>query len=242
MIELFVEFDTADVGSIVELFCSLPDELCPTHFCFGEGEPDTLISSVNDVLESVGKAGIGPVLKNAQVTYEIGFFDGLVGEDRVTSKTITCNGFLKLGVEQVKKLMQEILKSHPIFGFACLPEEKEAKNRVVIQQGVNKVESWVGRDVTKYIPGFYWLTILTNELLLKHGLQVETIRERAIEACEVNRNYLFCFYESPEEWNKSGSTQQLCSSPGVFNIEKAKKELLSKTNFLELDTALRQWK
>jgi hypothetical protein len=242
MIDLFVEFDTADVGSIVELFCTLPDELCPTHFSFGEGESDALISSVNEVLESVGKAGIGPVLKNAQVTYEIGFFDGLVGEDRVTSKTITCSGFLKLGVEQVKKLMKEILKSHPIFGFACLPEEREAKNRVVIQQGVNKVESWVGRDVNKYIPGFYWLTMLTNELLLKHGLQVEAIRAQALEAWEVNGNYLFCFYEDPGDWNKSVATQQLYSFPGVFNIEKAKKELSSKANFLELDAALRQWK
>lgn len=150
----YIEFDTDDVGSIVDLLCSLPGELCPTHF-FGEDEPGVLISSISDILEEVDKIELGPILKNTQVSYLVGHNYRQVGKDKVKKETITCSGDLELDVMQVKILMKAFLKHNLTFGRACLWEELCEKNRVVVEQGVNTIESWVGRNLNKYIPGFY---------------------------------------------------------------------------------------
>ena len=36
--------------------------------------------------------------------------------------------------------------AHPIFGFACMAEEREHRNRITTKLGINTIESWVGRD------------------------------------------------------------------------------------------------
>jgi len=112
-------------------------------------------------------------------------------------------------------------KLNPVFGFACLKEEREAKNRHKIQIGINKVESWVGRNIEKVIPGLYWMTIISDEILMKYNVPLSAIRLVSKEYSDLGNGVHFLkFYENPEDWNKTLDVKNLCASfPGIFDID-----------------------
>ena len=112
------------------------------------------------------------------------------------------------------------------------------------QQGVNKIESWVGRDIDKYVPGFYWLTLLPEALAAKHGIPLTAVERVAREHVALpGGQHLFRFYDRPEDWRSSPVVRNLCATlPGVFDVEKLKPQLAKAKNFLELNSMLRAWK
>lgn len=244
MIESRIEFQTADLVSIVRVFCTLPEKLRPTHHSFGEDEPEEPILDVEKYLASIVDAGLGPFLKGPNVTYDIGFFDGYVGEERVKSSSISCNCSLKVEASLAKEFLIHMAAAQPVFGYACAPDERERRNRVVIKQGANTVESWVGRDLQKYIPGFYWLTLLSDDLAEKHGVPISEMVKIAKEHVKLEGDqHLFRFYERPEDWQSTPEVATLCSSfSGVFDVERIKPQLTATKNYFELDAALRSWK
>jgi hypothetical protein len=134
--------------------------------------------------------------------------------------------------------------ANPIFGFACAPEEKQAKNRVTTKQGANTIESWVGRDTRKYVPGLYWLTLLPAALAERHGVSLAAIEGVALEHVELQGGqHLFRFYEEPENWRSaSGIAAQGTFLPGVFDIERVRPQLEAAKNFLDLNTIITNWK
>jgi hypothetical protein len=144
----------------------------------------------------------------------------------------------------VKKFLMHMAVTQPVFGLASAPEEREQRNRLVIKPGVNTVESWVGRDLEKYVPGFYWLTLLSDALAEKHGIPLSAVKKVALEHMELQGGqHLFQFYERPEDWRFTQEVAKLCSSlPGVFDVEGIRPSLMAAKNFLELDAALRVWK
>lgn len=244
MIESVLEFQTSNLLSIVRTFCALPEKLRPTHHSFGEDEPDEPLLDVEKFLDSLANAGLGPFLKGPGVTYDIGFFDGHVGDERVKSSSITCNCFLEVEPSLAREFLLHMASARPAFGFACSPEERQHRNRVIIKQGMNTVESWVGRDLQKYIPGFYWLTLLPDVLAEKHGVPISEVEKIAQEHIQLEGGqHLFRFYQRPEDWQSTSEVAALCSSLlGVFDVEKIKPQLATTKNFLELDSALRAWK
>ena len=103
------------------------------------------------------------------------------------------------------------------------------------------VESWVGRDPQKYVPGFYWLTLLPEALAKKHGVPFAAVEQVAQEHIELEGGqHFFRFYKRPEDWVETPAVTELCASlSGVFYIEKVKPQLLTANNFLELNSMLR---
>ena len=91
MIESTLNFQSSDLRSIVASVCALPEGLRPTHHSLGENEAGEPILDVETFLDSLHGAGVGPFLKGARVTYDIGYFDGIVGSERVKSQSIVCN-------------------------------------------------------------------------------------------------------------------------------------------------------
>lgn len=243
MIELNLEFHASDILSVVGKLLTLPEKLRPTHHSFGEDEPDELILSPQAYLTSLEKAGLGPFLKGQAVTYDVGFFDGLIENKRVTSSSISCNCSLNSDPSLAKDFLVHMASLNPLFGFASSPEEREHRNRVVVQQGENTIESWVGRDPQKFVPGFYWLTLLSHTLIEKHSVPVVEVRKIAKEYTELEGGqYLFRFYQNPEDWRMTTAVAQLCASiPGVFDVEKIKLQLSEARNYIELDSILQKW-
>lgn len=244
MIQSTLEFHSADLRSIVAAFCTLPEGLRPTHHSFGENEVGKEILDAETFLASLSKAGLGPVLKGSSVTYDIGFFDGFVGSERIKSRSIICNCFLEVDPAFAKKFLLHMAIARPVFGFACAQDERHQRNRVIVKQGVNTIESWVGRDTQKYVPGFYWLTLLSEALAEKHGIPLSAVEKIALEHIKLQGGqHLFRFYERPDDWKSTSAVSELCASlRGVFDVERIKPQFPTAKNFLDLDAMLSKWK
>jgi hypothetical protein len=133
--------------------------------------------------------------------------------------------------------------AHPIFGFVCAPEERERRNRTKIKQGMNTIESWVGRDIQKYVPGLYWCTLLPASLAQRHNLPLSKVASIALEHVELEgSHHLFRFYEKPEDWRSANALQELYSSlPGLFDVDKIRPALEDAKTYLELSDMTGNW-
>lgn len=236
MLEAGLEFeDSAD--RVVMAFAELPLSLRPTHFSHEEtvGSDTDRIEDRKRLTPFVAKRKSGFFLLGPGLTYSIRVASG---------RPLVCDCFFDVSPELAKQFLEHMSRARPSFGFASAPGERERRNRIAIQQGANAIESWVGRDTQKYVPGFYWLTLLSSAFAKQHGIAISAVKAVAEEHTELEgRQHLFRFYERPEDWQKTSSVTELCASlSGVFDIEKIKPQLSAAKTFLELNSMLRDWK
>jgi hypothetical protein len=231
------EFKTP-IEKIVVALLELPEPIRPTHFSMEESIENTL----DTVIDKRRFADFR--IKNAA----IGFF--LIGKTVIynirngSAQTLICDCFIGESFSSAPDLVLCMSKAQPIFGYVCSTEEYESKNRFKVQLGINKIESWVGRDTKKYVPGFYWITLLPNTLAKQHGIELAAVKAAAQEYVELEGGqHMFRFYEQPQDWRQSSSINELYASlAGVFNIEKIKPSLLLAKNYAELRSLLREYK
>ncbi|QDQ25265.1 hypothetical protein FNU76_02245 [Chitinimonas arctica] len=236
MLEAGFEFEN-NIARVVAAFETLPVALRPVYFSHTEE-----VSNAADQIEDkkrfaafVAKSQSGFFLLAPGITYSIRI---------ATGKSTICDCFLDVDPSLAKEFLIHMATAQPIFGFACEPQEREHRNRVVTKQGVNTIESWVGRDSQKYLPGFYWLTLLPDSLATRHAVPLPVVEKAAQEHVALQGGqHLFRFYEQPQDWQSVQSIAELISTlPGVFDIEKMKPQLAAAKNFLDLNAALRNWK
>jgi hypothetical protein len=110
--------------------------------------------------------------------------------------------------------------------------------------GASKIESWVGRDTQRYVPGLYWLTLLPEALARQHGVPLAAVRAVARQHIDLeNGQHLFRLYERPEEWQETSAVTDFSASlPGVFDVEKIKPQFMAAKNFLDLNALVREWR
>lgn len=237
MITAELEFELSSARFVLEKILTLPEALRPTHECPGEDEVGTEIDDPNRLVQSFDppSSGLG-FLKNANgATY-------YMRKERRGS--LGCYAYFD-GVSRdvVKSFLICMSSASPIFGFTCAPEEREHRNRVVTKQGMNTIESWVGRDTRKYIPGLYWLTLLPTILAEKYRVSLSVLAGAALEHLELRgEQHLLRFYERPEDWRSNNMLEQLSSAqPGIFDIKKVRLQLETAKNFLEVQAVLDSW-
>jgi hypothetical protein len=236
MIEAGLEFDDDRVGRVVDAFAALPPSLRPVHFSHEEH-----VQSAADRIDDqarfstfVSRSQSGFFLLGQEVTYSIRI---------ATGRSLVCDCFLKVEPELAKQLLVHMSAAGPIFAYACSPEEREHRNRLVVRRGTDTIEGWVGRDPKKYVPGLYWLTFLSDALMKMHDVSWSALAAAAREQIKLEGGQLFRFYEWPEDWQKTTAVSSLCASlPGVFDIERIKPELSTAKTVLDLTSMLRRWK
>lgn len=229
MIEAGLQFEGA-VDRVVMAFGNLPAPLRPVHFSHEEKLASDLdrIADQKRFAAFVGKSKSGFLLLGPGLTYSVRI---------ATGKPVICDCFMDVVPEAAEHFLKHMSKAKPVFGFACLPEERERRNRVTIQQGQNKIENWVGRDAQRYVPGLYWLTLLPEALARKHNVPLPALEAIAQEHVELEGGqHLFRFYERPEDWRKTSAVTELCASlSGMFDVEKVKPQLIAARSFLDLN-------
>jgi hypothetical protein len=238
MIEAGLEFDGA-IDRVVRAFVDLPAPLRPVHFSHEE-KPTSDADRIDDCRQFatfVAKSKSGFFLLGPGLTYSL---------RRTRGKSLICDCFLEVAPEGAERFLRHMSKALPIFGFACMPAERERRNRVTTRQGTSKIESWVGRDTQRYVPGLYWLTLLPEALARQHGLSLAAVNAVARQHLDLgNGQHLFRLYNRPEEWLETSSsavTDLRASLPGVFNVENIKPQLEAAKNFLDLNVLLREWR
>jgi hypothetical protein len=235
MIEARLEFEAGSLEQVLEQLLSLLGDLRPTHYSFGEDEEGKLIGDPVRFIKSVKNQVPGPYLIGRNCSYDISVSG---------PKPLVCHAYIPDGPPLAEQFLMHMATAQPIFGFACTKEERYQRNRVIFKQGVNTIESWVGRDTQKYVPGFYWLTLFPAALAKQHGISLSAVAKFACEHVELEGGqHLLRFYDRPEDWQSASTIAELYASlEGVFNIEKVKLQLLNAKNFLEVDAILRAWK
>lgn len=236
MIEAGLEFDGA-IDRVMKAFVDLPAPLRPIHFSHEE-KPASDADRIADpkrLAAFVAKSKSGFFLLGPGLTYSVRI---------ATGKPLICDCFLEVAPEAAEHFLRHMSKAMPIFGFACMPGERERHNRVTTHQGASTIESWVGRDTHRYVPGLYWLTLLPEALARQHGVPLEAVRAVARKHIDLgNGQHLFQFYDRPEEWQETSAVTDLSASlPGVFDVERIRPQLLAAKNFLDLNAMLREWK
>ena len=236
MIEAGIEFEVA-IDRVVMAFGDLPVPLRPVHFSHEEkpASDADCIADQKRLAAFVAKSKSGFFFLGPGLTYSVRI---------ATGRLLVCDCFIDVSPEAAEYFLKHMAKVKPVFGFACLPGERERRNRVTTQQGPNKIESWVGRDTQRYVPGLYWLTLLPEALARKHHVPLSAIEAVAQEHVELEGGqHLFRFYERPEGWQETSAVTELCASlSGVFDVEKVKPQLLAAKNFLDLNALLREWR
>ena len=234
MIEAGLEFRPSAKRQAVAALLSLPGELRPTHTSKGENSVGTPIYDVAKFLETVEERETSFFLKNHLVNYHLSIVGG---------KPIQCSCLLDVTPILAQSFIAHIATAQPAFGYACSPAEREHRNRVTNQIGVMSIESWVGRDIEKYIPGLYWLTLLPSSLAQEHRVPLAVLEEEALEHIELaGDQHLFRFYDNPNDWSSTARIKKLISSlQGVFDVEKAKPQLAIAKTFLEHTEAIKRW-
>ena len=135
-----------------------------------------------------------------------------------------------------------------MFGYCCTWEELQNRNRVFVEIDGGRggsSEGFYGQDISKYVPGLYWLTLLPKTLAELHGVPLGEVAKAAQDHVQLGGNmHLFRFYDDPDDWLERGDAiNDLCARlPGVFNINDVRRLVAGGIkSFAELHNILRPW-
>lgn len=229
--ELHFSAESTTLRAIVGALCGLPGKLRPTHHSMGEGERRTPIGDVGRFLDSLSD-GLGPFLRGRNAAY-------MVGTD---GEKVSCQ--LKVEPPLAVAFLECMAAENPAFGFACAWEELVHRNQVVVKTSVGTSETFLGRNLDKWIPGLYWLTLLPEALAERHGVPLAEVEAGALERASLGDGQrLFRFYDHPKDWCANSQTlDSLCASlPGVFDIAEARSELEGVNDFWALRPIYQRW-
>lgn len=236
MLEAGLVFNS-QIDRVIDVFRELPISTRPTHFSHEETieNKENRIEATKKFTDFLAKSQSGFFLLGHGLTYSIRLALG---------EPIVCDCFIEANAEDAIQFLEHMSKAEPIFGFVCDPAERERRNRITVHLGVNTIESWVGRDTKKYVPGFYWLTLLPDTLAKRHGVSISKIKSASHDFQDLTGGqHLFRFYQQPEDWTKTSATTNLCASlNGVFDIEKIRPKILMAKDFIALNSMLKEWK
>lgn len=228
--------DRSAVRTVVSKLCTLPNELRPTRHGYGEDEIGRPIKDVPAFLESMSAEFPSPFLRGKRVVYDVGGGGGV--------SPVECACFLNVEPVLGKTLVRHMARAAPLFGYACVEVELLHRNQVLSKLDIGTCESWVGLDVRKYVPGFYWLTLVSEELAEQHGVPLAKVGDTALEHVALeDGQHLFQFFRHPDDWRRHRRTlDRLCSSlTGVFSIAELPANVTGPIKIGDLETILDPW-
>lgn len=195
--------------NVLEALCGMFEPLCATHHSESEAEVGQPITSVDDLTGSILWAkGANYLVRSPG--------DGAV----------ECTCEFKTDPPLVQAFMKQMATLAPIFGYACAWGEYLHRNQIIVKLRTGTLEATLGRDLSKYMPGLYWLTLLSQSL--SHRVPLAELQTAAIEDIALGGGMrIFRFHDHPTEWRERADTlDALCDRlPGVFSIGAVRREL-----------------
>ncbi len=141
-------------------------------------------------------------------------------------------------------VFQQLSRSLPTFAHCSAEGEWYHRNRVSFAVAGSTADIWVGRDHSRYVPGLYWLTCLSEELVVRHGIDASALEAAALSTSRGASSLLFRFFERSSQWEaEEKRMDDLCESlVGVFSIREPRKAVLSCGSMLQAISRAREWK
>lgn len=253
-----------DLGALVEKLKTLPEPIRPVYFAEGEGK----IIKANRLAD---EARFRAFLKDNRAGFFLYAENRTCIDFTATSGAGSNYSDVTLWLadgltnELAAAFIKCLVEQKPVFGLACNDPERapdasgsyvahhddvageyDHRNTHFITLGNNNIESGIGRKLDKYIPGVYWLTLLSDELLAKHGVKLADLAAEAMIAETLGDGslHLLKFFDKPKDWKENaGRLDDLCERvDGVFSRRSVEKAVAGTTNYLEYDEAVAQWR
>lgn len=237
MIEGGLHFERG-LEPILEAFTTLPSAVRPVHFSKNETPdyPGSIVSDRSKLADFAAKNGSGFFLLGSTVTYSI---RAAVGQP------VVCDCFMNVVKDDVRKFMEHMAAAQPAFGFACIPEERAHRNGFALKMGEQTIEGWIGRDIGQYLPGLYWMTLVSESLARRHHLGLERVAGAALDHQVIRESgHLFQFFERPEDWARyADRLDALCREfDGVFSKGDAISQLAGAKNLIDVSSLVARWR
>ncbi len=259
-VEVVVYFDNRNIQQVIDSLQALPTHLQPRYF----SEEETLKSKKDEVVNKkrlekfIACNPAGFILFADACLYDLSI------HERGYSK-IYCDVEDEVLYSYIPLLFQTLASVTPIFGFAGenqerLPDadgsyvithekvssEHDHRNTYFITLGMNHIESGIGHDLDKYIPGIYWYTLLSDELLNKHHVDLASLSAEVISAETLGDGslHLLKFYENPGDWRENAERlDTLCErTDGVFSRRSVESAVSGVSNYLEYNDIIAEWR
>lgn len=128
------------------------------------------------------------------------------------------------------------------FIYACLDEERDAKNRVYTNIKGLSIETWVGRNISKYIPGLYWKTWISDKYASHLNADIEGLVASINEPVEkMGNGYFIRLGDKPKSWKDYQKKLSKISRDReyLFNIDKV--DVSSVKSILDTEGVLSAW-
>lgn len=214
--------------AVVRTLCMLPEPLRATRHSEGEDEVGRPIEDIS--------APLGSILWAQQANYHAWAPGGQV--------ECTCE-FKDKAAPLIRGFMERMARLDPAFAFASAWDEYRHRNELDVRLRSVRIQTFIGKDLRKHIPGVYWLTLLPDALSARHGVRLAKLEEAALEHVPLGGGQrLFRFHDEPGAWR--GRTQELdelCAAlPGVFNIADLRSRLVGVTEEREFDAVVDPWR
>ena len=180
---------------------------------------------------------LGFFLISERVNYSVDLntrrgFPGLFVEDQG-------NG---LSEEEAKEILKVVAKVGAVFAFAAAWDEYLHRNRYIRVFGENQYEGWVGRDIRKYLPGIYWLTLLSKE----HADAIAGIDNTlGATIAQVGAEHLLVrAFDYPSEWQNHAVRidEWLAQQPMFFSKRRILPQLDAAPNIMALSESTAEWR
>jgi len=225
------------VREVLDTLLSLPGDLHPTDYRVGEGERWTSIETTRKVQEyDISRYGSGGFFLRAScAVYDTHFYDTVPSE---------CHGY-RIATSLAQDFLTRMSKAAPVFGYCCAKEEESDRNFFELgpMQRPSSHTAYLGRDTRKYVPGLYWLTLISESLAAKHDVPLHLLEEISLEHVDLGGGlHLFRFYERPEDWSSDTKVKALAASlPGIFNRANVWAEYSPELNFKDSVRVTKKW-
>lgn len=217
--EATVYFETGvSANEIVSCLMELPEAICPVYFAEDERKviKSNVLSDESRFQKFVTENPDGFYLYAGNKKNSI---DVSTWSDDCTEVVLWLETSSSKNL--VVTFIKALAKFNPVFGFACATDEYYHRNRYYTKIGVNKIESWIGRRLDRYIPGVYWITLLSDELLGRHNVLLSNLSGEAIvsEVFGDGSLHFLQFFENADEWKDNAERlDHLCEQiDGIFS-------------------------
>lgn len=242
MLKLYFVRDI-EIMSLIEQLALLPYEIQPVYFSDNEEKfpKNNLISNKEKIFLFVEKNKLG---------FFVQTHNGTVIDITVDSIAdyLSLTFYFNYSIEsnEVWAIANHLTANKIFFGFACDYEEYLYRNQYVKTFQNNKVSAWVGRDFTAKLPGLYWCTFISQDLIDLHNINVDELPFESQK--RINKNnytvYFFNFFNSFREWKQNAKAlDRFCEiNEGVFSIRNVHADVAEISNTLDFLDAISKWK
>lgn len=222
---------------VIETLLRLPGPLRPSRFCRDEGvsKPKNMVADVSRFRDFLDKGLNGAFLYAERAVY--GFIS--VGPCEF------CIYITDLGAQDACILMRDLGRLGVNFGYAAEMSERHHRNRLIKEASYGTEEAGVGCNWHRYLPGLYWLTIISEFLAKQHGVPLGTLKQVAHAVEEPAPGvWLLKFFDAPEQWQTHAEKlDKMCEeTEGIFSISRVRPAFEEAKTFLDTAEVLHSWR